>query len=115
MTFSIKFEGVGRTDVIALAAPCTFGIIDSNAASIFIRFFHCQILLLLYLMITLSFQCSSKNIGHTRAKPYQPMTQSKTERYHRSLKNILFLEDYYSPSELEERIRLFVEYYNNQR
>jgi putative transposase len=56
-----------------------------------------------------------KGIGHTRGKPYHPMTQGKIERYHRSLKNILLLENYYSPSELEEQIRFFVENYNNQR
>ena len=43
------------------------------------------------------------------------MTQGKIERYHRSMKNILLLENYYSPSELEDQIDLFVDYYNNYR
>ena len=43
------------------------------------------------------------------------MTQGKIERYHRSMKNILRLENYYIPDELGEQIDLFVEYYNNQR
>jgi transposase InsO family protein len=43
------------------------------------------------------------------------MTQGKIERYHRSMKNILLLENYYSPSELEDQIELFVDYYNNYR
>ncbi len=43
------------------------------------------------------------------------MTQGKIERYHRSMKNILLLENYYSPSELEDQIGLFVDYYNNYR
>ena len=43
------------------------------------------------------------------------MTQGKIERYHRSVKNILLLENYHSPDELVEQIDLFVEYYNNQR
>jgi len=43
------------------------------------------------------------------------MTQSKFERYHRSMKNILLLENYYSPDELIDHIDLFVDYYNNQR
>jgi len=43
------------------------------------------------------------------------MTQGKVERYHRSMKNILLLEHYYSPDELENQIGLFVDYYNNHR
>jgi len=43
------------------------------------------------------------------------MTQGKIERYHRSMKNILLLENYYSPCELEDQIALFVDYYNNYR
>ena len=43
------------------------------------------------------------------------MTQGKIERYHRSMKNILLLENYYSPSELKDQIGLFVDYYNNYR
>jgi putative transposase len=54
-------------------------------------------------------------MGHTRGKPYHPMTQGKIERYHRSMKNILLLEHYYSPSELEDQIAIFVDYYNNDR
>jgi putative transposase len=47
--------------------------------------------------------------------PYHPMTQGKIERYHRSLKNIVKLQHYYSPSQLREAIADFVNYYNNQR
>ncbi len=43
------------------------------------------------------------------------MTQGKIERYHRSMKNILLLENYYSPDELTDQIDLFIEYYNNHR
>jgi len=68
-----------------------------------------------YVSKALSAYLKEEGIGHTRGKPYHPMTQGKIERYHRSLKNILLLENYYSPSELEEQIRFFVEYYNNQR
>ena len=57
----------------------------------------------------------TKGITHTRGKPYHPMTQGKIERYHRSMKNILLLENYYSPCELEDQIELFVDYYNNYR
>ena len=56
-----------------------------------------------------------QGIQHTRGKPYHPMTQGKIERYHRSMKNILLLENYYSSEELEYQIGIFVEYYNNHR
>ncbi len=54
-------------------------------------------------------------IGHTRGRPYPPMTQGKIERYHRSMKNVVRLENYYSPWELERAIARFVEYYNGER
>jgi len=57
----------------------------------------------------------AEGIAHTRGKPYHPMTQAKIERYHRSMKNILLLENYYSPDELTDQIDLFIEYYNNHR
>jgi putative transposase len=47
--------------------------------------------------------------------PYHPITQGKIERYHRSLKNIVLLQHYYSPSQLREAIADFVNDYNNQR
>ena len=43
------------------------------------------------------------------------MTQGKIERYHRSMKNVVKLQNYYSPWELEREIAAFVEYYNHQR
>jgi transposase InsO family protein/transposase-like protein len=56
-----------------------------------------------------------KNIEHIRGAPYHPMTQGKIERWHRSMKNVVKLQNYYSPSELEQSITEFVDYYNNQR
>jgi putative transposase len=52
---------------------------------------------------------------HTRGKPYHPMTQGKIERYHRSMKNQILLENYYLPGELEQRLAEFVDYYNSRR
>jgi len=43
------------------------------------------------------------------------MTQGKIERYHRSMKNLILLDHYYSPSELEDQISVFVDYYNHKR
>jgi putative transposase len=55
------------------------------------------------------------DMRHIRGAPRHPQTQGKIERYHRSLKNIVKLQNYYLPGELELEIGRFVEYYNNQR
>ena len=54
-------------------------------------------------------------ITHTRGKPYHPMTQGKIERYHRTMKNLIKLQNYWFPEELESNIAGFVEWYNNKR
>ena len=56
-----------------------------------------------------------RHIEHTRGAPYQPMTRGKIERYHRSMKNIVNLQNDFLPGELEAEIAIFVMYYNNQR
>ena len=43
------------------------------------------------------------------------MTHGKIERYHRSIKNVIKLRNYELPSELEQAIREFVDYYNKER
>jgi putative transposase len=52
---------------------------------------------------------------HIRGKPYHPMTQGKIERYHRSMKNILLLDNYYTPDDLKVEITRFVDHYNHRR
>ena len=52
---------------------------------------------------------------HTRGAPYHPQTQGKIERYHRSMKNVVKLDKYYSPWELERALGRFVEHYNHRR
>lgn len=56
-----------------------------------------------------------RHMEHTRSAPYHPMTQGKIERYHRSMKNIVNLQNYFLPTELEVEIASFVNYYNHQR
>ena len=56
-----------------------------------------------------------RGMGHTRGRPYHPMTQGKIERWHRSLKNQVLLENYYLPGDLKARIAEFVDYYNTER
>ena len=50
-----------------------------------------------------------------RGRPYHPQTQDKIERWHRSLKNQIVLENYYFPTKLEAAIKRFVDHYNNAR
>jgi putative transposase len=56
-----------------------------------------------------------RGFTHTRGKPYHPMTQGKIERYHRSIKNVLLLDNYYCPDDLKAEIGRFVAYYNHRR
>jgi transposase InsO family protein len=58
---------------------------------------------------------AEQGFTHTRGKPYHPMTQGKIERYHRSMKNILLLDNYYCPDDLIAEIGKFVDYYNHRR
>ena len=56
-----------------------------------------------------------QDIEHTRGAPYHPQTQGKIERYHRSMKNVVKLEHYYYPWELEKTIAEWVDHYNHER
>ena len=56
-----------------------------------------------------------RRIEHIRGAPYRPMTQGKIERYHQSMKNVVKLQNYYYPWELEQAIEDFVGYYNHSR
>lgn len=58
---------------------------------------------------------SDHSMEHTRGAPYHPMTQGKIERYHRTMKNVILLQKYYLPWELENEIQRFIDYYNNER
>ena len=56
-----------------------------------------------------------QGMKHTRGRPYHPMTQGKIERWHRSIKNQILLENYYLPGQLQSAIDSFVAYYNHER
>ena len=68
-----------------------------------------------YVSSELGKSLEDKGISHIRGRPYHPMTQGKIERYHRSMKNRILLENYYLPGQLEHSIGEFVDYYNNRR
>jgi putative transposase len=55
------------------------------------------------------------NIKHVRGRPLHPQTQGKIERYHRSMKNVVKLDNYFSPEQLEFKMNEFVHFYNNER
>lgn len=55
------------------------------------------------------------NIKAIHGRVAHPQTQGKIERYHRSMKNVVKLDNYFHPEELKESIAEFVEYYNHQR
>lgn len=58
---------------------------------------------------------NDKQMGHVRGAPYHPQTQGKIERYHRTMKNVVKLENYYFPDDLRAKLAEFVDYYNNKR
>jgi putative transposase len=68
-----------------------------------------------YLSGDLAEYLQTQGIQHTRGQPYHPMTQGKIERWHRSLKNVICLENHYFPWQLEQAIAAFVQHYNHQR
>ncbi|WP_371742953.1 IS3 family transposase [Lentimicrobium sp. S6] len=55
------------------------------------------------------------DIKQIHGRPGHPQTQGKIERYHRSMKNVIKLDIYHSPMELEHALKKFVHYYNYKR
>src|SRR6516164_444664 len=70
---------------------------------------------LCYVSQALGSYLTQHGLTHTRGAPHHPMTQGKIERYHRSMKNVVKLDVYHSPWELERAIGRFVEHYNHRR
>ncbi len=68
-----------------------------------------------YLSDELKEYLGERRMTHSRGAPYHPQTQGKIERWHRSMKNVVKLQHYYFPWELEAALRDFVGYYNNER
>ena len=50
-----------------------------------------------------------QNMEHARGAPYPPHTQGQIERWHQTLKNRTWLENYYLPDDLQAQLGAFVE------
>ena len=68
-----------------------------------------------YLSAQLGAGPQERGMSHTCGQLYHPMTQGKIERYHRSLKKRILLEQYYLPGRLEAWLAEFVDFYNTRR
>lgn len=68
-----------------------------------------------YIAAELKDYLQSIGVKPIHGKVNHPQTQGKIERYHRSMKNIVNLNNYYCPEELKGAIGQFVEYYNHKR
>lgn len=51
---------------------------------------------------------AANDMRHVRGKPYHPQTQGKIKRYHRTMKNVVKLENYWLPGDLERKLAAFV-------
>jgi transposase InsO family protein len=58
---------------------------------------------------------AGQGMEHIRGAPCHPQAQGKIERWHRTLKNRILLENHYLPGELEARIEAFVGHHNHRR
>ncbi len=68
-----------------------------------------------YIASELKDYLKTKGITQLHGKINHPQTQGKIERYHRSMKNVVKLDHYYCPEELNRALENFVRYYNYER
>ena len=55
------------------------------------------------------------DMNQVHGRPMHQQTQGKIERYHRTMKNVVKLDNYYCPEELIRALEKFVRMYNNER
>jgi putative transposase len=68
-----------------------------------------------YLSGKLRTYLAEQQLEHIRCAPFHPMTQGKLERYQLSMNNVVELEVYRFPSDLEKAIAGFIQHYNDER
>ena len=103
---NMKTEDVTRTLDSALEKA---GLDKSNSPKLLSDNGSC------YISSELAEYIEDNGMSHVRGRPMHPQTQGKIERWHRSMKNVVKLENYYLPGDLINRLEKFVEYYNNER
>lgn len=57
----------------------------------------------------------ARGIGHILASPYHPQTNGKIERYHKSLKQTIYLTTWDCPNKMKAEIGKFIHHYNTKR
>jgi len=57
----------------------------------------------------------ARGIGHILASPYHPQTNGKIERYHKSLKETIYLTTWDCPNKMKAEIGKFIHHYNSKR
>jgi putative transposase len=57
----------------------------------------------------------NKGMKHSRGASYHSQTLGKIERWHQTSKNLVLLENYFLPGDLEAQIEAFVVHCNHQR
>jgi len=62
-----------------------------------------------------SYLKNNYDMDQVHGRPFHPQTQGKIERYHRTMKNVVKLDNYYCPEELIAALGKFVNIYNNER
>ncbi|WP_256260052.1 DDE-type integrase/transposase/recombinase, partial [Winogradskyella luteola] len=98
---NMKVDDVTRTIDCALDKA---GLTKKNAPKLLSDNGSC------YISSELSHYIQNKGMSHVRGRPNHPQTQGKIERYHRSMKNVVKLENYFFPEDLIQRLEEFVEY-----
>ena len=68
-----------------------------------------------YIASELKEYLKAMGVKQVHGKLNHPQTQGKIERYHRSMKNVVKLDNYYCPEELTSALEKFVHFYNYQR
>lgn len=68
-----------------------------------------------YISLELKSFLKAKGIDPIHGRPCHPQTQGKIERYHRTMKNVVKLDNYYSTEELIRALEKFVYHYNYER
>ena len=68
-----------------------------------------------YISSELAEYFEDKGLIYVSGRPNHPQTQGLIERYHRPMKNVVKLENYYLPGDLINRFEEFADHYNNHR